>query len=149
MSTNIYKAPESHVEDDSSNEVDNIKIYSPNQVACGTIGGPVGLIYFLWANFSSLKKEDEKNKTLIFGGIFIVLLIIALPLLPDDFPSMPFTIAYIMVAKLVSEQFQMTKVDIAESNCHDFYSNWRVLGIGLLCFVASIVLIVGPLILLE
>ena len=44
---------------DMSNTQDSAttRIYTPKQVACGALGGPVGLIYFLWANFSILKKK--------------------------------------------------------------------------------------------
>jgi hypothetical protein len=150
MTADIYKTPNSSVEATSTNrEGETIKMYSPTQVACGTIGGPVGLIYFLRSNFSALNKEEEKKKTLIFGAIFMVLLIALLPLLPEGFSGMPFTIAYIIVARQIADKYQMTKVAISESNQHEFHSSWRVLGMGLLCLAGSFVIIAGPLIVLA
>jgi hypothetical protein len=123
-------------------------MYSPTQVACGTIGGPVGLIYFLMSNFSALGQEDRKRKTLLLGISLIVALIAILPFLPESVPSTPFTIAYIIIARQVAEKYQMKKQAIIDSDIYDFHSNWRVLGIGLLCLVGSAIVIVGPLMLL-
>lgn len=131
------------------NSEDKVKIYSPTQVACGTIGGPVGLVYFLSTNFSALENEYMKQKTLILGGIFILALIAILPFLPEEIPSTPFTILYIVIARVVSDRFQMSKIQIVESNQFEFQSNWRVLFIGLLCFVISLIVVLVPLILLD
>lgn len=127
---------------------DPIRIYSPTQVACGTLGGPVGLVYFLWANFRALGDAANAGKTLAFGGLSIVALVAGLPFLPEEFPSSPFTIAYIVIARGVAQHLQMTKQAIADSPRHDFQSNWRVFGLGLLCLLGSVVVIMGPLFLL-
>nr|VVV04029.1 hypothetical protein AW0309160_01412 [Aliivibrio wodanis] len=124
------------------------KIYSPTQVACSTVGGPIGLIYFLASNFSTLNDEELKNKTIKYGIALIVVLIIILPLLPDDVSSLPFTIFYIVVGRYVSEKYQMKKVDIESAEEFDFHSNWRVLGLSLLCLIGSIVVLLGPIFIL-
>jgi hypothetical protein len=71
--------------------------------------------------------------------------LISVVLLPENFPNYPFTIAYILAALYVSAKYQMTKRAIVESAAHDFHSNWRVLWLGLLCLVGSIILLVVPL----
>lgn len=148
MENNVYATPESDV-DAKLASASRIRLYSPTQIACGTLGGPVGLIYFLMANFETLQKPELRKKTLHLGIALIVALIVILPFLPESFPSMPFTVAYIVIGYFVAESFQMKKKEIIESEVYDFYSNWRVLGFGLLCMLGSIVVIAGPLMLLE
>ncbi|CAG20377.1 hypothetical protein [Photobacterium profundum] len=142
MSENTY--------DNSINKnISKTKIFSPTQVACGTIGGPVGLIYFLHSNFSILRNDELKKKTLVYGAAFLIVLIIALPFLPEEVPSTPFTVLYIVIARLIADKYQMTKSAIVESNEFEFHSNWRVFLLGLLCLVGSMLIIAGPLIILS
>jgi hypothetical protein len=144
LTDNPYAAPSAAVVD-AANAADTIRVYSPIQVACGTIGGPVGLIYFLRANFLALGNYRLARTTLVSGLVLIPALLISVVLLPENFPNYPFTIAYILAALYVSAKYQMTKRAIVESAAHDFQSNWRVLWLGLLCLVGSIILLVVPL----
>lgn len=148
MKNNIYATPQSEV----SSKVDAAsltRVYSPTQVACGTLGGPVGLIYFLASNFESLGQYELKRKTLVIGIVLLIALVAILPFLPESFPSTPFTVVYILVARQVAEKFQMKKSEIVASEFHDFHSNWRVLGFGLLCLVGSAIAVMVPLFLLS
>lgn len=145
VTDNPYSAPSAPLRDAPS-QADVVRIYSPTQVACGTIGGPVGLIYFLKANFASLGNERLEKQTLLYGGLLILALLALTPLLPDWFPNWPISIAYILMARYVAQNYQMTKQDIASSTVYDFHSNWRVLGLGLLCLLASVIVIVVPLV---
>lgn len=150
MAENPYAAPSAAIQNVPYRSATGpIRLYSPTQVACGTIGGPVGLIYFLKANFSALGNDRLARNTVLYGVLLMLALLATLPFLPDKFPNSPFTIAYILTARYVATKYQMTKQAIAESPDHDFHSNWRVLGIGLLCLVASVIVIVGPYVLLE
>ena len=147
MTDNPYAAPLAAVQ--LTGTAHSARLYSPTQVACGTIGGPVGLIYFLKANFAALGNDRLESKTLLYGGLLILALLVILPFLPEKVPSSPFTIAYILTARHVASKYQMTKQAIAESPVYDFHSNWRVLGLGLLCLIASAIVIMGPLMLLA
>ncbi|WP_221932910.1 hypothetical protein [Thalassotalea sp. PS06] len=148
MENNVYAAPDSDVNVQSNSDVN--KIYSPTQVAVGTfLGGPVGLMYFLMSNFGTLQKHDSKQKTLYAGIGLIVLLLLTMPFLPDDFPSLPFTVAYVIIARYVADNQQMKKQEIVESDNYVFQSNWKVLGMGLLSIVGSMLAILGPLLVLE
>jgi hypothetical protein len=141
---------ESVMDTNQVNENENkAKIYSPTQVACGTIGGPVGLIYFLHSNFLTLGNDKLKKNTLVYGGLFLLALVVILPFLPDEIPSTPFTILYIVIARLIAEKYQMTKSAIIDSDDFEFHSNWRVLLFGLLSLVGSALAIMGPLFLLA
>ena len=144
MNEDIYKPPQSQIE--KKGEVSGkVKMYSPIQAAVGTIGGPVGVVYFLMANFEALGQAEHKQKTLVIGVVSIIALAIILPFLPESVPSMPFTIAYILIAYQVTNNYQMSKAAILDSDNHNFHSNWRVLGIGLLCLVGSIICLAVPM----
>jgi hypothetical protein len=123
-----------------------VRIYSPTQAACGAlVGGPVGLIYFLYANFGVLGNAEAQRKTVAWGVVLIVALVIILPLLPDKVPSTPFTIAYMFMAQQVAVKHQMTKEAIIASPQHEFQSNWRVFGLGLLTMVGTGVAVLAPI----
>jgi hypothetical protein len=70
-------------------------------------------------------------------------------MLPEKFPSAPFTITYVIAAHHIAKQYQVTKQGIIDSPQYDFHSNWRVFGIGVLCLVGSALLIGGPIVILA
>jgi len=147
MNENPYTPPAADIRDDLY--ANAVKLYSPAQAACGAfLGGPVALIYFLRKNFSALGNDSAASKTVGYGVLFILGLLALIPILPDRFPSIVFTIAYIFIAKSISENYQKKKQEIAESPEYDFHSNWRVLGFGLLCAVGSGIAIIVPLLIL-
>jgi len=148
MENNVYEAPESDVSVDESVAV--IQIYSPTQVACGAfVGGPVGLIYFLMSNFDSLGKYTAKNKVFYAGIALLIILTAVFIVLPENFPSFPFTVGYIVAARYIADNHQLKKNEIDESDKYDFQSGWKVFGISLLCALGSILLIGGPLVALA
>lgn len=69
--------------------------------------------------------------------------------MPDEIPSTPFTILYIVIAVLIAEKYQMTKSAIIDSDDFEFHLNWRVLLFGLLSLVGSALAFMGPLFLLA
>ena len=146
MTDNPYQVPSAEVRDITQG---TIRVYSPTQVACGTIGGPVGLIYFLKANFDALGNKSAARKTVLLGIILIIALVLIVPQLPNDSSSIPTTIAYIAIARFVATRYQLTKAAIELSDVYEFHSNWRVLGHALLCLLASAVAIMGPLFVLA
>ena len=122
-------------------------LYSSRQVTVGTLlGGPVGLIYFLKANFAALGDNRSEKKTVVGGLVLVLALLVILPFLPEKFPGFPFTITYTFIAWYVAQQ-QIAKAN-ATSLSYDYHSNWQVVGWGLLCFLASVLVILGPLLLL-
>lgn len=149
MSENPCVAPIANTRGASSRVAGPTRLYSPAQVACGTIGGPVGLIYFLKANYTALGNDRLEKKTLVYGILLILSLLAILPFLPKEFPGYPFTFLYIFIARHVAEKYQMSKQAIVDSTLYGFHSNWRVLGLGLLCLLASAIVIMGPLMLMA
>jgi hypothetical protein len=121
-------------------------VYSPNQAASGALlGGPVGLVYFLYRNFVAMGNTVGARNCLIFGALLIPSLLIILSIVPENFPSSPFTLFYVIVARFVAGKYQLTKEAIATSPEYAFQSNWNVIGAGLLCLVGSVIVIIGPI----
>ncbi|HEY5804068.1 MAG TPA: hypothetical protein VIT90_10290 [Lysobacter sp.] len=148
MSENPYAAPGAVLSD--APVTGSRRLYSPAQVAAGAfVGGPVGVIYFLWTNFRALANHRAAQRTLMIGALLLIALSLVLPLLPEKFPSLPFTIAYVLVARHIAEKQQMTKQAILESGDYTLYSNWRVFGLALVCVVFSFVLMLAPLVVLA
>jgi hypothetical protein len=120
------------------------RIYTPTQAAMGALlGGPVGVVYFLWANFNTLQKHTAASNTLKLGVMGIAAIGVSIILLPEDFPSLPFTILYVMTSGWVARKYQPSKETIAESEQFSLHSNWRVFGLGLLCLLGSTVVLFG------
>lgn len=146
MTDNPYAAPQSDISADAG----TVPIYSPNQVAAGAfIGGPVGLIYFLWENFVTLGHAQQARKSLIWGAVLIVALLLILPWLPDKFPGIAFMLVYMAAGRQLANNQQLTKRAIDDSPRYMYESNWRVFGKGLLCMLGSFIVVVTPLWLLA
>ncbi|MCC2639394.1 MAG: hypothetical protein K0Q68_3113 [Moraxellaceae bacterium] len=136
MSHNPYASPESNVA-----ITESVSVYSPGQVAGGAfLGGPLGALYFLHANFSALQNAEMKKSTLLFGSLFALAIIVGSFFLPDNFPSTPINLAVMLVAQQVAERYQLSKKTIAESSQYSFHSNWRVVGFALLALMVTIAL---------
>lgn len=142
MSHNPYSAPTAQLKDA---DITGVSLYSPTQVAVGAfIGGPVGLIYFLRANFLALQNQPLVKKTLI-SGIFLILALIALlPFIPENFPNVAISIGYVLIARYVVENYQMKKEAIENSENYIFQSNWKVFGLSIVCLILSAVVIMVP-----
>ena len=146
MSVDPYAPPGAAINAEAS----GTRLYSPLQVAGGALlGGPAGLVYFLWANFRALANEQAARWTLAGGAALFVVLVAILPVLPDRFPSWPITLAYMVAGRFLAEKLQLTKQAIEYSADYGFQSNWRVAGLGLACLVVSLMLLVGPMLALA
>lgn len=147
MSQNPYTAPSAQLNDTNQ---DAAALYSPTQAAVGAfLGGPIGLIYFVRANFVALEKLALAKKTTIFGVVLILVLLALLPVLPENFPSIVITIGYVLIARHVVEGYQLKKENIENSERYDFQSNWKVFGLGIVCLILSTVVIMVPLLLMA
>ncbi len=147
----IYKAPESDLSDGvESNSTQQIKLYTPNQVAGGTfLGGPIGLIYFLSKNFNALSNSKGKTKAILFGSLFMFFAAVIVPAFNLKIPSSILIIVPIIVARYVAENFQMTKNKIINYDEYVPYSTWRVILNGIMCLIVSFVIITGVIIALD
>lgn len=63
------------------------RLYSPRQIAIGSLfGGPLAAVYVLKKNFDPLDNESGSKQTLIYGGLFLAVILLSAPFLPDNFP---------------------------------------------------------------
>jgi hypothetical protein len=125
----------------SEDAANKIQIYSPTQVATASfLGGPFATIFVLKKNFDAFGDRAHSKQTLLWGALFIVLLLVVLPILPDKFPNMVIPIAYTVTARELAKKYQMTKQAISESEQFGFRSNWNVLGISIGFFIAFLVI---------
>ena len=117
-------------------------MYSPTQAASGAaLGGPIGVVYFLWANFKNLGRARAAKITVWSGLAGTILVLILALTVPDNTSSAPFTLAYILIARSVSSRWQMSKEAIASSSNHHFHSNWRVFWMGMACLLVTVILL--------
>jgi hypothetical protein len=122
--------------------MNKIKLYSPNQVGCAAFfGGPFAAVFVLWSNFCGLGKGVAARQTLIWGALFSLALLLALPFLPGRFPNLAIPIAYTLAAKLSADKYQLSKSAIRESEQYAFQSNWNVFGISFAMMVAFLIVI--------
>src|SRR5688572_29101360 len=99
MTGNPYQPPEALLRPDEEIGRATGKLYSPRQVASGAfLGGPVGVVYFLVANFRTLRKHEATKIMLWAGGGCVLALLIAIQFLPERFPYRLLNIAYVVIA---------------------------------------------------
>jgi hypothetical protein len=134
--------PESQAQPEGSRLMNKTKLYSPNQVVCAAFfGGPFAAVFVLWSNFCALGKGVAARQTLIWGAIFSLALLLALPFLPDKFPNLVIPIAYTLAARLYAGKYQLSKSAILQSEQHAFQSNWKVFGISFAMMIAFLIVI--------
>ena len=114
-----------------------VKLYSPTQVqASALLGGPVAMVFVLKNNFDALGNKSGSKKTIIWGAIFIALILLALTLgliFREPFAGHSnylFPLVYSLVARQIAEKCQMSKRAILDSKGYEFRSNWYVFGIS-------------------
>ena len=109
--------------------INELKMYSPNQVFLGSFfGGPLAMLYFLWANFKTLGKSKEAKYTVIYGIAFALALILFLRFVPEQIPGAIAQCIYSFVALIMVDTLQMSRDEIRATNNYSFQSNWRVLA---------------------
>ncbi len=116
------------------------KILSPTQIVGGSFwGGPIAAVFYLRRNYLVLGKEDFAQKTLVFGGLFIVLLLGILPFIPEQFPKFIIPALYCLSARQIATTTQLEKEQIEQSEEYTFESNWKIFGVGALTLVLFLV----------
>ena len=116
------------------------KIYSPLQVlAASLLGGPMAMVYALWKNFQTLENPHGMRQILVWGSIFIVVLMLFSPLMPNGWPDFVIPFAYSLAGWSLAETFQMSKQAIADSQAYEFQSTWNVIAVSAVFLAAMIV----------
>jgi hypothetical protein len=111
-------------------------LYTPLQVRLASfIGGPFAAIYTLHSNFKRIGLAREGRLTLYWGGAFVLVLLAALPFLPDKFPNLVIPLAYSFAAGGIAASRQPSKETILASPEYVRCSGWNV---TLVCVVSLI-----------
>jgi hypothetical protein len=119
---------------------EKIKLYSQRAIAIATyFGGPLAAGILIRKNFLNLGKEKEGLITLIVGILSTVLLFWGIFQVPDSIidkipyvliPAIYTGIIFLIVEKMHGQILKKHKEDK-----NKFYSNWKAVGIGLICAV--------------
>ena len=67
-------------------------------MAGSLLGGPMAMVYLLWKNFQVLEDPHGMRQILIWGSIFIIMMIGFAPLLPTSWPDYALPIGYSLAA---------------------------------------------------
>ena len=116
------------------------KIYSPNQVlAASLLGGPMAMIYALWKNFQTLENPHGMRQILIWGSIFIIVMMLFSPLMQNGWQDYVLPFGYSLAGWSLAKNFQMSKQAIAASQTYGFQSAWNVIAVSVVFLVAMII----------
>jgi hypothetical protein len=121
-------------------------LYSPRQIAIGSfLGGPVAGFLALWSNFRILYNFHAASVTLFWGGVFNVALFALLASLPERFPLealIGIPVVYSFIAGRIAHELQASKPTIAGSDDYRFRSNWRVVYLAIVSWIAWVAVFV-------
>lgn len=113
------------------------KLFSPIQAGIGAFcGGPLATTCFLKLNFDILEDTKKAKLTLLWGLPLSFLILVGcffLPQIPGI--AIGFSMGYAATAQRFTEQYQLSKKAIEQSELYEFESNWKVAGISLLGIV--------------
>ena len=98
----------------------------------------MAMVYLLWKNFQVLENPHGMRQILIWGSIFIIMMIGFAPLLPTTWPDYALPIGYALGARSLAESFQMSKQAIGASQDYEFQSVGNVIAISIAFLLAMI-----------
>lgn len=141
--TNPYATPKSSLRADGAVGSGGSKMFSPVQAGVAAfLGGPLAATYVIRQNFLALGKADRARKTLSWGLLLSVLLVLLLPFIPEKFPNIALSVVYLVTTNQVVRNYQLTKNQIVESGRYSFRSNWVVLLVIVLAILLLLVVAV-------
>jgi hypothetical protein len=140
----------------SDDKVTNKLLYSPRQASGGALlGGPIAAVYFIYNNYKSMDREESAKDALAYGSLAtafsfcLAFLLDRIPHNPGTNPGKLVSIAVCGITAWIVQYSQLSKEEIARSDKFDFQSTWKVIGVGLLCLAATLVLLFGFILLLT
>ena len=122
--------------------VSRVPLYTPFQVRIASfIGGPFAAVYTLHRNFKRIGKGREARLTLCWGVGLIVVMVAALPFLPNKFPNMVIPLAYSIGAGSLAASKQLSKEAILGSQAYIRCTGWNVAAVCVISLVSFLSLI--------
>lgn len=122
------------------------KYYSQKAITIATFfGGPLAAGYLIKQNFLNLGKEDQAKNAFLIGllsTIFIFSGIIAIPEhISDKIPNALIPAVYTGIIYLIVNRIQGNELDEHKEKGGEFYSGWKATGIGAVCMVIILAVI--------
>jgi hypothetical protein len=148
MSHNPYAPPKAPLESGPSphagEEAPTSRLYSPGQVAFAAfLGGPFAGAWFIAANQRALGRGQRATTALVLGGVATALLIGLAVILPEDVPTLVFTLGVCGAAAAIAHQMFGADLQRHKDAGGELGSWGRVVGFGLLWGVAVAAVAVG------
>ena len=142
---NPYAAPTARAVDvHSASLAKKRKLFSPQQGAIGAFFlGPITGLYIIYANFSAMDDHPRRMNTIAYGLAIVIGITLLLPFLPEKTPSIVFSLMYMLPTSFIIDKYQLKKQQILDSDQYTFQSGWMVLGIGLLCAMLFLALMIA------
>jgi hypothetical protein len=115
-------------------------LYSPTQIAVAAfLGSPFAGAWFIAANYQALESPRMARKTLLTGAIATLLLLGIAFVLPDRFPHYVLPLTYTFACRAYAEAMFSATLKQHLSSGGSEGSWWRVVGIGLLMALATVI----------
>lgn len=129
---------------------ENKKLYSQNAIAVATFfGGPFAAGILIRKNCIAFGHERQGFNALVIGIIITFLLFGCIFVIPesdlDKVPNALIPTIYTAIIYYIVEKLQGKELKAHKAEKGAFYSNWRATGVGAVCCVISIAVLIGGL----
>lgn len=119
-------------------------LYSPNQIAVATfLGTPIAAAWLAARNFRAMGQAQEVGRTWGFGILLTVVVFAVSTVLPDRVPNSVLPVAYCLALRALAESKFKSVIDAHISAGGSLGSWWRVVGIGILCLLIVVVVMIA------
>jgi hypothetical protein len=118
------------------------RVYSIRQITAATfLGTPLAGAILMAGNATAFGEAQRRRSYLIGGAVATVLVFVVALLLPDRFPNSVLPLAYTLALQAVATRLQGANVQAQLTAGSRHHSNWRVLGVGVACLAATILVL--------
>jgi len=134
------------MEQTPENKIPDGKIYKDRQIWTGTfLGGPLVAGYLIAANFKAFNQPDRATKAWIYSILATILIFGGLLIIPDSvkIPNQIIPLIYTGIAYYLVKHFQGLNITEHINAGRQIYNWWRVIGIGLIGLIITIIPFVG------
>jgi len=139
MMEDIYKTPESSLENGTTASSADYQLYKISGIGIATFFGSMLAGGFLMSrNYKKLGKDAAAMKALVYSALATVAVLVISFLIPEDLniPNLAFTIPQIIVMVQLAKKKQGNDIDAHVANGGALASDWKAFGISLLVIVA-------------
>lgn len=121
------------------------KVYKNGAILVGTfLGGPLVAGYFIAENFKAFGEYGRVKKTWIYTIVATIIIFAGIVLIPDNskIPNGIIPLIYTGIAFYLFKHFQRQNIEIHIDSGGELFGWWRTIGIGLIGFVITMLIIV-------